>query len=141
MRFTDGYILSRGFIKILSEMYDGLHPLDLTKKGTVRDAMRWVDEVVKARDSLRKATVFHTGVPIDLIMLNEISVSDILRVVSYFLRRHGKKDLVLSVTHRPYPERDFLEELAFEKVKAIRRLVGLPKLDSEKLRYLSGRYN
>ncbi|HIE24329.1 MAG TPA: hypothetical protein EYP68_08905 [Candidatus Korarchaeota archaeon] len=103
--------------------------------------MRWVDDVVRARDSLNKATVFHTGVPIDLMMLNEVPVQDILKVVSHFLGKHGKKNLVLSVTHRPYPKRNFLEKLVFEKVKAIRRLIGLPELDVEELGYLGEKTN
>ncbi len=128
---TDGNVLARNYIKILSEIYDGLHPLDLAKKGTVIDAMRWVSQVVKARKTLKGRTVFHTGIPIDLMMLDDISTSDVLQVVSTFLEKHGRKNLVLSVTHRPYPKRNFLEDLVFEKVKAIRRLVGLPNLDDK----------
>ena len=126
---TDGNVLTRNYIKILSEIYDGLHLLDLAKKGTIVDAIRWVDQVVKPRKAIEKGTVFHTGIPIDLMMLDDISVSDVLQVVSAFLRKHGRKNLVLSVTHRPYPKRDFLEDLVLEKVKAIRRLVGLSNLD------------
>jgi len=126
---TDGNVLARNYINVLSEMYDGLHPLDLAKKGTVIDAMRWINEVIKAREALKVGTVFHTGIPIDLIMLDDISASDVVQVVSAFLNKHGRKNLVLSVTHRPYPKRNFLEDLVFEKVKAIRRLVGLRDLD------------
>ncbi len=134
---TDGNVLTRDYIKILSEMYDGLHPLDLAKKSTVMDAMQWIDSVVKARKSLERATVFHTGIPIDLMMLGDISVSDVLQVVSTFLEKHGRRNLVLSVTHRPYPKRDFLESLVFEKVKAVRRLVGLPEVDATELTFLN----
>ena len=125
---TDGDVLSRNYLKVLSRIYDGIHPLDLAKKGTVEDAMRWVDRVAEARGSAGDA-VFHTGIPIDLMMLDSVSPSDVLLVVSALLRKHGKKNLVLSVTHRPYPRRSFLENHVFEKVRAIRRLVGLPELN------------
>ncbi len=130
---TDGNVSAHDHIKTLSEIYDGLHPLDLAKKGTVLDAMHWINDVVKARTSLERNMVFHTGIPIDLMMLDEVSALDVLRVVSTFLNKHGRKNLVLSVTHRPYPKRNFLEDLVFEKVRAIRRLVGLPDIDAKEL--------
>ena len=125
---TDGDLTSNGMIKRIAELYDGIHPIDVCSKSTVEASMKWVDRVCSARESIGWRTVFHTGVPIDLLMDNEVKTEDVARVVEYFLKKHGSRRLVLSVTHRPYPGRSFSEDLVLEKVNAVRRLVGLEKL-------------
>jgi len=122
----DGDVTARGYVSKLTEIYDGIHPLDLCSKSTVESALKWASRVIEARKTVGWSTVFHTGIPIDLIMNNDVTVEGVERVVGEFLSKHTRKMLVLSVTHRPYPGRSFAEPDALSKVNAIRKLVGLP---------------
>ncbi len=122
---TDGDLTSNDVIKRIAELYDGIHPIDVCSKSTVEASLKWVDKVCIARGKAGWETVFHTGVPIDLLMNNDVTMKDVCRVVEYFLSKHGSRSLVLSVTHRPYPGRSFSENSVLEKVNAVRRLVGL----------------
>ncbi len=121
----DGDVSSINFIAKLAEIYDGLHPLDLQSKSTVKAALKWASKVAEVRKTIEWKPVFHTGMSIDLIISENVDVKGFLTTVKAFLKAHGKRKLVLSVTHRPYPGRSFSEEHALAKVNAVRKLLGL----------------
>ncbi len=117
---SDGDITRKNFITKLSKFYDALHPLDLSVKSTLSDALKWVDLVAKARQQV-KETVFMTGLPVDLLFRDDLTPEHFLSIPEKLLKKHGKKKLVLSNTHRPYPGRTFREENVFEKILKLRR--------------------
>ncbi|RLE57168.1 MAG: hypothetical protein DRJ40_02285 [Thermoprotei archaeon] len=123
---TDGDITRNNLVRELASIYDALHPLDLCPKSTVDAAYRWVGRIIEVRkllSDLSKRTVFFTGLPIDLIFNDSIVVSELTKLVEYFLKMHGKRDLVIATTHRPYPGRSYSEDLPRKKVQAVRELL------------------
>ena len=124
----DGDVSSINFVAKLAEIYDGLHPLDLQSKSTVEAALKWASRVAGVRETIGWKTVFHTGMPVDLIISENVGVEEFLSIVKVFLKTHGERKLILSVTHRPYPGRSFSEPLALAKVNAVRKLMGLSEV-------------
>ncbi len=102
--------------------YRGIHPVDIAPKTTLRDAYEWGKAVAEFR--ARTDKVFVTGMPIDLIFNEDVSVDEFLHFVKWFVDVHGVERLLLSTTHRPYPLRGYHEEGARTKVLAVRRAYG-----------------
>jgi len=121
----DGDVSSMNFVAKLAEIYDGIHPLDVHTKSTPESAIQWARKVANIRRNIGWKAVFHTGISIDLVVNDNVSVEEFVKTVKFYIQQHGMKMLVLSVTHRPYPGRSFSEPLALAKVNAVRKLMGL----------------
>ncbi len=120
----DGDIRKRGLLTELSNLYDGIHPLDFRPKSTLKDAIYWIKEIGHARETIgKKKPVFFTGLPIDLIFNVSITSKDLLQVVKNLIKFHGKEWLILATTHSPYPGRSYSEKEAREKILFIRRSI------------------
>ncbi len=119
---TDGNLLVGGLMEKLAGIYDAIHPLDFMPKPTLADSLRWIDSIVEAR-ALAEKTVFFTGIPIEIMFREEVSPNQIREIVRRLLSKHGKRRLVLSDTHRPYPGRSFTEAGAMLKVRAVKEEV------------------
>ncbi|KXB04731.1 hypothetical protein AKJ48_01545, partial [candidate division MSBL1 archaeon SCGC-AAA261O19] len=120
---TDGNLLVGGLMKKLSKIYDAIHPLDFMPKITLTDSLKWVDSIVEAR-SLSGGMIFFTGIPIEVMFREESSPGQIGETVRKLLQEHGRKRLVLSNTHRPYPGRSFNEAGAILKAKIVKEEAG-----------------
>jgi len=121
----DGDLRKGDLLGKLADIYDGIHPLDLMPKSTLRDAFEWAKAIAKARQSLiHRRLVFFTGLPVDLIFNNRINARDMVDLVKRLLDEHGPSWLVLATTHSPYPGRGYHEIVAQEKIKAVREYVG-----------------
>lgn len=123
---ADGDIRPRGLLKKLSELYDGIHPLDLAPRSTLKDAYQWAIEVGKVRKyGLLNNVVALTGLPIELIMLEDITPHELATFTKFFIDKHGYRRLILSVTHRPYPGRSFSEPCVLEKINAVTNVINV----------------
>ncbi len=120
----DGDITS--IIDKLIRMYSGLHPLDITKKVTIKDYYHWIEKLKILKDEFMKAntkTVMITGLPVELIFNNDVYIDDFLHAIKHFIEILGRDYLLLSTTHRPYPERSYQEELARRKIMKLREVL------------------
>lgn len=97
---ADGNIVP--YLDQIGRAYDGVHPLDICSKSTLNAALSWSSQLLKVRQALPR-TVFFTGIPVDLLCNNRISVADLIEVVKNVIRNVGSERLVLTTTHRPYP--------------------------------------
>jgi len=120
---TDGDITKLGLFNSLSEIYDGIHPLDVMPKSTLKDALTWVETICSIRSKLKDKLTFFTGIPIDLVFNDKVSVNELLQVVKELIRCHGVEQLVVATTHSPYPGRSYGEPGPLSKVMAIREFV------------------
>lgn len=119
---TDGDIRKGNIIHKLARCYHGFHPLDIAPKTTVQNALTWVDEIAKLRHEIPER-VFFTGLPIELIFNDNISVNDFLRVVSKVIEKLDNNFIVMATTHSPYPGHGYWERKPFEKVVKARELI------------------
>ncbi len=123
---NDGNLIKAGIFKDLTDIYSGLHPLDFRPKATISDAIEWINAIIEARSVCSKNIVFFTGIPVDLLFNDLISVADIIEVIKLFLKKHGLSNLVLATTHSPYPGRSYKEPLVRAKIEGIRKfIIGL----------------
>jgi len=113
---ADGNLLR--YLDRLTREFDGLHPLDVQNKSTVRSAHLWAEKLGEIRRSAPK-TLFFTGIPIDLLCNEKVSTGEVLEVVEHVVGAAGPGHMVLTTTHRPYPGWTF--EDFQEKAFAIRR--------------------
>ena len=94
------------------------------------DAYVWLNRVVELHRKLIERnykTIFITGIPIELIFNDNVSVNDVVSFVENFVLKHGTKLLLLSTTHRPFPKRSYSEELPRRKALEIRKkLISQP---------------
>lgn len=120
---TDGDVRKSRLLDRLSEIYDGIHPLDIMPKSTVRNALVWVNEICSIRSKLKSKLVFFTGIPIDLIFNDKVDVNELLQVVEKLINCHGVEHLVVATTHSPYPGRGYNEESPLSKALAVRKFV------------------
>ncbi|MCX8179853.1 MAG: hypothetical protein N3E41_00540 [Thermofilaceae archaeon] len=118
----DGDIRLNGLIEKLADLYDGLHPLDLRPKSTVEEALKWVEEVASTR-RLAGEAVFFTGVPVELVFNDSLSVEEFLKVPRKLLEAHGNKFLVVATTHSEYPSRSYGERLPRGKIERLYALI------------------
>jgi len=86
----------------IGRAYDGVHPLDICSKSTLNAALSWSSRLQEVRRILPR-TVLFTGLPIDLLCNNQISVAELIDVVKNVILNIGFERLVLATTHRPYP--------------------------------------
>ena len=117
----DGNILLEP-AKSLTQIYDGIHPLDLRPRFSIEDAYKWIDAIIKARTVIGDKTIFFTGIPIELLFNNNINIEDICDIVKKLLNKHGKRKLVLATTHSNYPNRSYKEPLVMDKLEAINKM-------------------
>ncbi|RLE90329.1 MAG: hypothetical protein DRJ49_00085 [Thermoprotei archaeon] len=117
----DGDILINSLREIF-RIYDGIHPLDLRPRFSTKDARRWINSIVRAREIVGSRVVFFTGIPIELLFNDSIGVEDIYDIVRMFLETHGREMLILATTHSNYPGRSYKEPLVMRKLEAINRL-------------------
>jgi len=115
---ADGNIVP--YLGGIGKAYDGLHPLDICSKSTLNAALSWSTRLQEVRRTLPH-TIFFTGLPIDLLCNNQISISDILKVVENVILNVGSERLVLTTTHRPYPGWSFKD--FEEKAYAVSRFI------------------
>lgn len=120
---TDGDVRKLRLLERFSEIYNGIHPLDIMPKSTVRDALTWVNEICSIRCKLKGRLVFFTGIPIDLVFNDRVNANELLQVVRKLINCHGVKYLVVATTHSPYPWRSYSEKIPLGKVLAIREFV------------------
>jgi len=107
---ADGNVVQ--YLDRIGRAYDGVHPLDICPKSTLSAALSWSLRLKEVRRILPRA-VFFTGLPIDLLCNNQISVAELMEVVKNVILNVGSERLVLTTTHRPYPGwsfRDFEEK-------------------------------
>jgi len=119
----DGDIRREGLLEHLAEIYDGLHPLDVTPKSTVRAAIEWARSIPSLRERAR-SMVFFTGLPIDLLFNNHIAERDFLKIPLALLAAHGSRWLVLATTHSEYPGRSYLEDSVAAKINIVRKALA-----------------
>ena len=115
---ADGNIVP--YLDRIGRAYDGLHPLDICSKSTLSAALSWSSRLQEVRRILPQ-TVFFTGLPIDLLCNNQISVAELIEVVKKVILNVGPERLVLTTTHRPYPGWSFQE--FEEKAWAVNRFI------------------
>ncbi len=120
---NDGNLVKAGVFKQLTSIYRGIHPLDFTPKATVSDALKWIKLIINARRLCGEGIVFFTGIPVDLVFNDMVSVNDIVGVVSEFIKEHGSRYLVLATTHSPYPGRSYREVLPRAKIEGVRKYI------------------
>jgi len=109
----------------LVQGYSGFHPLDISSKSTLADAQKWASALGAVRRNLPD-TVFFTGIPVDLLCNTDVSAEELIDVIKCVVRSVGSDRLVLTTTHRPYPDwsfRDFEQKVRsiIEFVHAISR--------------------
>jgi len=111
---SDGDI--RLFISRLG-FFNGIHPLDIVPKTCLRNALKWIDEI----GNLRRETklTFLTGIPIELLYNNSIPIKDLEAIIDYAVKTIGFRGLILTTTHRPYPNIDL--SIAEKRIRAIAR--------------------
>ena len=123
---TDGDITRDNLAMELASTYDALHPLDLCPKSTVEAAYKWINRIVSLRKmltSMNLKVVFFTGLPIDIVFNDSVLVSEVVNLVRYLLELHGRQNIVIATTHRPYPGRSYKEELPRRKILAVREFL------------------
>lgn len=120
---TDGDITKSGLLDLLSEIYDGIHPLDIMPKSTLKDALTWIETICSIRSRLKSEITFFTGIPIDLVFNSKVGVHELIQVVKKLINCHGAEYLVVATTHSPYPGRDYNEPDPLSKVTAVREFV------------------
>ncbi|MCD6409693.1 MAG: hypothetical protein J7L98_05100 [Candidatus Verstraetearchaeota archaeon] len=119
----DGNIMVIGLLSKLSEIYDGLHPLDLYPRHTLQDAEEWMKRVLQARAQCGWHLVYFTGIPLELLFSMEVKPLRLKRFVSKFLQLHGLRKLVLATTHSPYPGRSYKEPAVKRRLRGIVEMV------------------
>jgi len=115
---ADGNIVP--YLDRIGKAYDGVHPLDICSKSTSSAALSWSSRLQEVRRTLPH-TIFFTGLPIDLLCNNQISVADLIEVVKNVILNVGSERLVLTTTHRPYPGWSFKD--FEEKAYAVSRFI------------------
>lgn len=118
----DGDLRRGNLFERLATIYDGLHPLDISPKAMVPEALQWAREVAALRGRAGSA-VFFTGAPVELIFNEAVSVGEFLAVPTELLRLHGPRRLVVATTHSEYPGRSYAEGLPRQKALALRELL------------------
>jgi len=118
----DGNILILNIAKRLSDYYDGFHPLDLVSRITQKDTRNWIRSLKEARAVLPES-VFFTGIPIELIYDPRISIEEFCDVCRKVILTLGKRYLVLSTTHRPFPRFSIETQGVKKKLRSIRKLL------------------
>lgn len=109
---SDGDI--RRFISKLS-FFNGVHPLDIMPKTCLSHALIWINKI---RDLKTKTNlIFLTGIPIELLYNTRIPIGDLEVIINYVVKALGFKGLILTTTHKPYPNINL--DIAEERVKAI----------------------
>lgn len=125
MLHTDGNIES--ICTKLANIYNGVHPFDLTKRLTIEDAFKWIEKLKSLKPEVLKTNskfIFITGIPIELLFLDFVGIDKIREFITKFLNDFGAENLLLSTTHRPYPKRSYTESTPREKVLYIRKIVN-----------------
>ncbi|MFX0097475.1 MAG: hypothetical protein ACFE7E_06930 [Candidatus Hodarchaeota archaeon] len=117
----DGNIFNLNIAERLSDYYAGFHPLDLVSRITRKDTQNWVRSLKEARDILPES-VFFTGIPIELLYDPAVSVEEFGDVCRKVILALGKRYLVLSTTHRPFPGFSIETQGAKKKLRSIRKL-------------------
>ena len=108
---ADGNIMP--YLNQLGRAFDGLHPLDICPKSTLQNAFAWASKLREVRELLPE-TVFFTGIPIDLLCNKQVHPNDLIEVMRRVVSNVGRRRLVLTTTHRPYPGwifKDFEEKV------------------------------
>jgi len=108
---ADGNIMP--YFNQLGRAFDGLHPLDICPKSTLQNAFAWSSKLREVRELLPE-TIFFTGIPIDLLCNKQVSADDLVEVLKQVVSNVGRRRLVLTTTHRPYPGwtfEDFKEQV------------------------------
>ncbi|MFX1351662.1 MAG: hypothetical protein ACFFA1_05530 [Promethearchaeota archaeon] len=118
----DGNILILDAAKRLSNYYHGFHPLDLVSRITRKDTQNWIRSLKKARNILPES-VFFTGIPIELIYDPRISIEEFCAVCREVILALGKRYLVLSTTHRPFPGSSIETQGVRKKLRSIRKFL------------------
>jgi len=97
--------------------FNGIHPLDIMPKTSLSYALKWISEVKNLRR--RTNTTFLTGIPVELLYNTNIPVRDLATIIDYAVEAIGLKGLILTTTHRPYPniELSIVEERVREIAK------------------------
>lgn len=112
---SDGDV--RRFINELS-FFNGIHPLDIMPKTCLSHALTWINKI----KDLKTGLVFLTGIPVELLYNTRVPVGDLRIVIDYIVKALGFKGLILTTTHRPYPNTNL--NIAEERVKAIVKYTG-----------------
>jgi len=115
---ADGNVVP--YLNRIGRAYDGVHPLDICSKSTLSAALSWSSRLQEVRRIL-PWTVFFTGIPIDLLCNNQISIAELMEVVKNVILNVGSERLVLTTTHRPYPGWSFQD--FEEKASAVSRFI------------------
>jgi len=115
---VDGKVVP--YLDRIGMVYDGVHPLDICSKSTLSAALSWSSRLQKVRRILPQMVLF-TGIPIDLLCNNQISVAELMEVVKNVILNVGSERLVLTTTHRPYPGWSFQDFV--EKAYAVKRFI------------------
>jgi len=115
---ADGNVVP--YLDRIARAYDGVHPLDICSKSTLSAALSWSSRLQEVRRIL-PWTVFFTGLPIDLLCNNQISIAELMEVVKNVILNVGSERLVLTTTHRPYPGWSFQD--FEEKASAVGRFI------------------
>ncbi|MEM1545547.1 MAG: hypothetical protein QXY40_06055 [Candidatus Methanomethylicia archaeon] len=102
------------FIDKLS-FFNGIHPLDIVPKTCLSNALTWIDKIKDLRR--RSRLVFLTGIPVELLYNSRIPVVDLKTIIDYTIKTLGFRRLILTTTHRPYPNINL--NTAEERIKAI----------------------
>lgn len=108
---ADGNIMP--YLNQLGRAFDGLHPLDICPKSTLQNAFAWASKLREVRELLPE-TVFFTGIPVDLLCNKQVHSNDLIEVMRRVVSNVGRRRLVLTTTHRPYPGwifKDFEEKV------------------------------
>ncbi|MFX1485876.1 MAG: hypothetical protein ACFFBS_02000 [Promethearchaeota archaeon] len=118
----DGDILILNVAKRLSNFYRGFHPLDLVSRITAKDAQNWIRRLGEARKTLPES-VFFTGIPVEFLYDSRVSSEELCEVCRKAILSVGKRYLVLSTTHRPFPGSSIKTQGVIEKIGSIRKLI------------------
>ncbi|MHA1237663.1 MAG: hypothetical protein ACTSSJ_00215 [Candidatus Odinarchaeia archaeon] len=86
----------------LQKSYQAFHPLDLVPKATKVDIDKWVSQLKYARSQLHES-IFFTGIPVELLYRQDISLNILTETLTKILAVLGAGKLIVSTTHRPYP--------------------------------------
>ena len=119
----DGDILILNVAKRLSNFYRGFHPLDLTSRTTGKDTQNWIERLAEARATLPES-VFFTGIPVEFLYDPRVSSEELYEICKKALLSAGKRYLILSTTHRPFPGSSIETEGVIEKIRSVRQLLS-----------------
>ncbi len=119
---TDGNVV--GVLEELSRTFRGVHPLDVTRRSTVSDCIKWVNELASLRERLPRSFIFITGIPIELVFNDDVSPDEFLKFMSHVIKMASEGGFLLSTTHRPPPRRSYAESTPREKIVRLRRVIS-----------------